>query len=217
MSSTGATLAKGQTALDRLRPAHPDGLRRRSRTGARRGGQGRRPVPTAETCGPARRHPLNRMNTSMTINATAADLAITSSQARRPGSTRPTSRHDAERHHQEYLSRGPTPSQPPRRSGSSPTWWLHRRGGAALQPDQHLSYHLKEAGARPFRRSPTRCRPPSRCSRGAGRIGDDPELIGPGVRRISFFVNAGVASRGAREAAGDVRALGGARPVRYGV
>ena len=57
----------------RLRPAHPDGLRLRPPPGRGRGGQGRAwpstRWPTCASCWPA--CPLDKVTTSMTINATA--------------------------------------------------------------------------------------------------------------------------------------------------
>ena len=68
--------------------------------------------------------PLDRMNTSMTINAPAAWLlalyiAAAEAAGRRP---RQAPGHDAERHHQGISRRAaPTSSRPSRRCGSPPT------------------------------------------------------------------------------------------------
>ena len=78
--------------VDRLRPAHPDRLRRRPRAGPRRGRQGRRArSPTRATCTTLMDGiPLGEMNTSMTINATAAWLLGALRRHRRGERRRPS-------------------------------------------------------------------------------------------------------------------------------
>ena len=106
----------------RLRSADPDRLRQRPRAGRGRGRQGRRAdLPSRRYGDPVRRHPADRMNTSMTINATAPWL-LGALYRRRPneqGAAAPAlSGHDAERHHQGIsLPAGPTFSRRALRCG----------------------------------------------------------------------------------------------------
>ena len=90
--------------VDRLRPADPDRLRPRSRARPRRGRQGRRlDRPRAATCATLLDGiPLDQMNTSMTINATAAWLlALYIVAAEEQGVARGAAPgHDPERHPQ---------------------------------------------------------------------------------------------------------------------
>ena len=89
--------------LDRLRSADPDRLRRRSRAG--RGEVGKVGVPVSHL-GDMRTLlagiPLDQMNTSMTINATAAWLLVALRRRRRRAgrAAQQAHRHDPERHHQ---------------------------------------------------------------------------------------------------------------------
>ena len=73
-------LEQGQSGLSRgLRPADPDGLRRRPRDGARaRSGKVGVAISSVRGHGGAlrRRIPLDRVSTSMTINATASILLV---------------------------------------------------------------------------------------------------------------------------------------------
>ena len=111
--------------------------------------------------------PLDEMNTSMTINATAAWLlglyvAVADEQGVDRGKLSGTTQNDIIK---EYLSRG-TYAFPPGPSmrliadmvaftvNEIPSW----------NPTNICSYHLQEAGRHPFRRSPTRSRTRSPCS-----------------------------------------------------
>ena len=111
--------------------------------------------------------PLDQMNTSMTINATAVwllSLYIATAEdqgvdraccaaRRRTTSSRSTCR------------AAPTSSRRRPRCGSSPTDHLHRRRGSQVEPDQHLQ--LPPAGSRRDADPgawPTRSPPRSACS-----------------------------------------------------
>ena len=148
-------LAKGQTGpFRRLRPAHPNRLRQRSPSW--RGEVGKVGVPVAHI-GDMRtlfdQIPLDQMNTSMTINATAPWLlSLYIAAAEEQGAdVSQAARHRPERHHQGIpVSRG-TYVCPPRPS-------LRMITDVAAYTREHLpkwnpmnvcSYHLQEAGATP--------------------------------------------------------------------
>jgi ethylmalonyl-CoA mutase len=140
--------------------------------------------------------PLEKMNTSMTINATAAWLlALYVAAARRrgidPARLEGTTQNDIIK---EYLSRGTHifPPGPSLRLISDivsytvehiPKW----------NPINVCSYHLQEAGATPveelaFSLANAICVLDTVRARGAVAASDFPQVVG----RISFFVNAGV-------------------------
>ena len=122
----------------------------------RRGRQGRRAhLVTSATCGPSSTGmPLEEMNTSMTINATAA-LAASRSTSPSPRSAATTSASSAGTVQndivKEYLSRGtyvfpPAALAPPHHGRRSPT---RSNNVPKWNPTNVCSYHLQEAGATP--------------------------------------------------------------------
>ena len=140
--------------------------------------------------------PLAKMNTSMTINATAMWLlalyeAVAEEQGAQPGELTGTTQNDIIK---EYLSRG-TYAFPPAPSlrlitdmvaytvTNVPKW----------NPTNICSYHLQEAGATPVQEIAY-----ALCTaiavldavQASGQV--PPERFGDVVARISFFVNAGV-------------------------
>jgi ethylmalonyl-CoA mutase len=140
--------------------------------------------------------PLGEMNTSMTINATAAWLlALYVAVAEEQGEARPalagTTQNDILK---EYLSRGtyafpPKPSM--RLTTDLITWTLHEV--PRWNPINVCSYHLQEAGADPVLEvafTLANAVAVLDAVRATGRITDDdlPRLVG----RISFFCNAGI-------------------------
>ncbi|NND66616.1 MAG: protein meaA [Halioglobus sp.] len=140
--------------------------------------------------------PLDRMNTSMTINATAPWLlalyiAVAEKQGVNPAGLQGTTQNDVLK---EYLSRGTYifPPQPSVRLTTDliaytvehiPKW----------NPTNVCSYHLQEAGA-----TPTQELAYALCTaieildavRASGQVGE--ERFADVVGRISFFVNAGI-------------------------
>jgi (2R)-ethylmalonyl-CoA mutase len=140
--------------------------------------------------------PLEQMNTSMTINATAAwILALYIAVADEQGADRSkltgTTQNDIIK---EYLSRG-TYVFPPGPSlrlikdtilftcGAMPKW----------NPINVCSYHLQEAGATPVQElayALATAQAVLDAVKASGEV--EPEAFGPVVGRISFFVNAGL-------------------------
>ncbi|WP_344234330.1 methylmalonyl-CoA mutase family protein [Kribbella hippodromi] len=140
--------------------------------------------------------PLARMNTSMTINATAMWLlalyqVAAEEQGARPDELTGTTQNDIVK---EYLSRG-TYAFPPEASlrlttdviaytvARMPKW----------NPINICSYHLQEAGATPVQELAFALSTATAVLdrvRDAGQV--PPERFGEVVQRISFFVNAGV-------------------------
>ena len=139
--------------------------------------------------------PLDEMNTSMTINATAAWLLalyiVTAEEngvdaGRAPG-------HDPERHHQgvpvarDVRVPARAVDAADRRHGR-----LHGRGGPEVEPDQHLQLPPagggRDAGAGDRLRDVDR----DRGARRGPRARVPEERMGTVFSRISFFVNAGV-------------------------
>ena len=140
--------------------------------------------------------PLDRMNTSMTINATAAWLlalyvAVAERRGVPPSALQGTTQNDVVK---EYLSRGTYifPPEPSLRLTADvitytvahvPKW----------NPINVCSYHLQEAGATPVQEVAY-----ALCTaltvldtvRGSGRLDD--EAFRAAVGRVSFFVNAGL-------------------------
>ena len=97
--------------------------------------------------------PLERMNTSMTINAPAAWLLVALYRDRPTSraSTRQARGHDAERHHQGISRRAaPTSSRPSRAAADHRHDRLHLPRGAEVEPDERLL--LPPAGSRARRR-----------------------------------------------------------------
>ncbi|MBV9803643.1 MAG: protein meaA [Solirubrobacterales bacterium] len=140
--------------------------------------------------------PLDQMNTSMTINATAAwllALYIVAADAQGVAQDRlqGTTQNDILK---EYLSRG-TYAFPP---GPS----MRLIADTIAYTVQHIpkwnpinicSYHLQEAGATPVQEIAfTMCNAIAVLDAVRQRVGRDPELMGNVFGRISFFVNAGV-------------------------
>jgi (2R)-ethylmalonyl-CoA mutase len=140
--------------------------------------------------------PLGEMNTSMTINATAAWLlALYVAVADEQGTPRPaltgTIQNDIIK---EYLSRGTYvfPPEPSLRlikdtiiftTTAMPKW----------NPTNVCSYHLQEAGATPVQELAFALATAQAVLDGVQGIGRGAaEEFGPVVGRISFFVNAGV-------------------------
>src|SRR5262245_43236213 len=140
--------------------------------------------------------PLGDMNTSMTINATAAWLlALYVAVADEQGTPRPaltgTIQNDIIK---EYLSRGTYvfPPEPSLRlikdtilftTAAMPKW----------NPTNVCSYHLQEAGATPVQELAFALATAQAVLDGVKASGEvAPEDFGPVVGRISFFVNAGV-------------------------
>src|SRR5918999_1263907 len=140
--------------------------------------------------------PLEQMNTSMTINATAMWLlALYVSVADEQGATRAdlrgTTQNDILK---EYLSRG-TFIFPPRESirltTDLITWTLHE--APKWNPINVCSYHLQEAGADPVLEvayALANAITVLDAVKATGRVGEDdfPRLVG----RISLFCNSGI-------------------------
>ncbi|MEA2510343.1 MAG: ethylmalonyl-CoA mutase [Actinomycetota bacterium] len=140
--------------------------------------------------------PMDQMNTSMTINATAMWLlalyvAVADEQGSARASLAGTTQNDILK---EYLSRGtyifpPAPSI--RLTADLITWVLHEV--PRWNPINVCSYHLQEAGADPVLEvsyALANAIAVLDAVRATGRITDDdiPRLVG----RISFFCNAGI-------------------------
>jgi len=140
--------------------------------------------------------PLDEMNTSMTINATAMWLlslyiAVAEERGTDPASLQGTTQNDIIK---EYLSRGTYvfPPEPSLRLitdmvtytvANVPSW----------NPTNICSYHLQEAGATPVQEiaySLSTAIAVLDAVRDSGQV--PPEKFGDVVERISFFVNAGV-------------------------
>ncbi|QPC43078.1 protein meaA [Kaustia mangrovi] len=140
--------------------------------------------------------PLDRMNTSMTINATAAWLlALYTALADERGIDRAslagTTQNDIVK---EYLSRGTYvfPPEPSMRLITDTITWAYREL-PKWNPVNVCSYHLQEAGATPVQEvayALATARAVLDAVRDSGAVpGDDfPRVVG----RISFFVNAGI-------------------------
>ena len=138
--------------VDRLRPADPDRLRpRRPRWRGARSARSACPSPTSATC--ARCSTASRpgeMNTSMTINATAAWLLGALRRQRRGAGrrARAAAGHDAERHRQGVpVAAARTSSRPSRRRRlivDMVAWCARAR--AQVEPDERLQ--LPPAGGR---------------------------------------------------------------------
>ena len=161
--------------------------------------------------------PLDEMNTSMTINATAAWLlALYVTVAEENGVERSKlTGHDAERHHQGVPLAGDLRLPPrPLDAADRRHRRLHRQRDPELEPDQRLQ--LPPPGGRRDAGAGDRLRALHR-DRGArrgqgprpGRRGGLPQ----GLRAdLVLRQRRRALHRGAREAPRDVRALGGARP-----
>ncbi len=140
--------------------------------------------------------PLDEMNTSMTINATAMWLlslyiAAAEEQGVDPASLQGTTQNDIIK---EYLSRG-TYVFPPGPSLRLITDMVAYTVANVPQwnPTNICSYHLQEAGATPVQElafSLSTAIAVLDAVRDAGQV--PPERFGDVVQRISFFVNAGV-------------------------
>lgn len=140
--------------------------------------------------------PLERMNTSMTINATAAWLlALYVAAAEEQGASRDkltgTTQNDIIK---EYLSRGTYvfPPQPSMRLITDTITWS-RIECPKWNPMNVCSYHLQEAGATPVQELAFALATAIAVLDGvkaSGQVPDDdfPMIVG----RISFFVNAGI-------------------------
>jgi len=139
--------------------------------------------------------PLGEMNTSMTINATAAWLlALYVALADEQGVARPalqgTTQNDIIK---EYLSRG-TYAFPPAPSMRliKDTILFAAREMPKWNPINVCSYHLQEAGATQVQELAFALATALSVLDMVRASGDAPEDFGPVVGRISFFVNAGV-------------------------
>jgi len=140
--------------------------------------------------------PLDRMNTSMTINATAMWLfalyvAVADEQGSSRGELSGTTQNDIIK---EYLSRGTYvfPPGPSMRLTTDMIAWSVRNT-PKWNPINICSYHLQEAGATPVQEvafSLATAIAVLDAVRDSGQVPAD-ELTGV-VQRISFFVNAGV-------------------------
>jgi (2R)-ethylmalonyl-CoA mutase len=140
--------------------------------------------------------PLADMNTSMTINATAAWLlalyvALAKEQGAPPEKLQGTTQNDIVK---EYLSRG-TYIFPPRPSlkliTDTVTW--STRALPKWNPMNVCSYHLQEAGARPVQELSFALATAIAVLDGVRASGEVPDSEFPEVvGRISFFVNAGI-------------------------
>jgi (2R)-ethylmalonyl-CoA mutase len=140
--------------------------------------------------------PLDKMNTSMTINATAAWLlALYVAVADEQGAARDritgTTQNDIIK---EYLSRGTYvfPPEPSLRL-TKDTIVFSCRALPKWNPVNVCSYHLQEAGATPVQEMAFALATAQAILdtvRASGEV--TPAEIGPVVGRISFFVNAGV-------------------------
>ncbi|MGH2829171.1 MAG: protein meaA [Actinomycetota bacterium] len=140
--------------------------------------------------------PLERMNTSMTINATAMWLlsmyvAVAEGQGASRGALQGTTQNDILK---EYLSRG-TYVFPPAPSIRLITDMITfcAKEMPKWNPVNVCSYHLQEAGAEPHQEiefTLANAIAYLDAVRASGRIGDDD--VGRVVGRISFFCNAGV-------------------------
>ena len=206
-------------ALGRLRPADPDRLRPRPRRSpAARSARSASRSPTRATCTRCFDGiPLDEMNTSMTINATAAWLlalyvTVAEENGRR---ARGAHGHDPERHHQGVpLARhlrlpARAVDAADRRHGR-----VHRQRDPELEPDQRL--HLPPPGGRRDPGPGDRLRALDR-DRGARRgQGARPGLRGglpQGLRPdLVLRQRRRPLRRGAREAARDGGDLGADRP-----
>ncbi len=128
--------------VGRVRPADPDGLRRRSRARARRGRQGRRPDRPSRGDGrAARRHPA-RHDEHVDDDQRDGGLAVRALHRRRRRAGRRRGRpagHDPERHHQ-GVPRARHVRLPARAVDAADRRHGRLRGdrGPALEPDQHL-------------------------------------------------------------------------------
>jgi (2R)-ethylmalonyl-CoA mutase len=140
--------------------------------------------------------PLAEMNTSMTINATAAwlwglYLALADERGVSYDALQGTTQNDIVK---EYLSRGtyifaPEPSK--RLITDMIAYGIHHV--AKWNPINVCSYHLQEAGATPAQEiayALATAIDVLDAVRDSGKV--EPELLGDVVGRISFFVNAGV-------------------------
>ena len=140
--------------------------------------------------------PLDEMNTSMTINATAAWLlglyvTVAEENGVERDQLKGTTQNDIIK---EYLSRGTYafPPGPSMRLIADTVAFTSTRCRAGTRPTSAATT-CRRPGRRRSRRSPTRSRPRSPCSTRSRRRGqvaeeDFPKVFG----RISFFVNAGV-------------------------
>ncbi len=140
--------------------------------------------------------PLDRMNTSMTINATAVWLlalyvAVADEQGCERGSLAGTTQNDVLK---EFLSRGTHifPPEPSMRLTTDLIAWTLREV-PRWNPINVCSYHLQEAGADPVLEvafTLANAVAVLDATRASGQVGERafPSLVG----RISFFVNAGI-------------------------
>ena len=201
-------------ALDRLRPADADGLRRRSRARARRGRQGRRAGRAQGRHARAARRDPARPHEHVDDDQRDGGVAAGALHRRGGGERDRAGRaggHDPERHHQGVpLARdlrvpAGAVDAADRRHGR-----LHGRRGPEVEPDQRLL--LPPAGGGGDAGAGDRVRDVDRAGgarRGpaAGRRGQD----GRGLRaHLVLRQRRRAVRRGAREAAGDERAVGGA-------
>ena len=141
--------------------------------------------------------PLGEMNTSMTINATAAWLlalyiAAAEEQGVDRAALRGTTQNDIIK---EYLSRGTYvfgPAESLRLTADVVTFTVEQV--PSWNPINICSYHLQEVGATPVQEAAfAMATATAVLDEIRSRPGfDDPERFGPVFGRISFFVNAGI-------------------------
>ena len=141
--------------------------------------------------------PLEEMNTSMTINATAAWLlALYIAAAEEQGADRATLRGTTQNDIiKEYLSRGTYvfgPAESLRLTADVVTFTVEQV--PSWNPINICSYHLQEVGATPVQEAAfAMATATAVLDEIRSRPGfDDPERFGPVFGRISFFVNAGI-------------------------
>ncbi|SON57503.1 Methylmalonyl-CoA mutase [Hartmannibacter diazotrophicus] len=140
--------------------------------------------------------PLERMNTSMTINATAAWLlslyiAVADEQGADRAALNGTTQNDIIK---EYLSRGTYvfPPAPSMRLTTDMIAWTYQNM-PKWNPMNVCSYHLQEAGATPVQELAFALATATCVLDGMKASGAIPEAEFPAaVGRISFFVNAGM-------------------------
>ena len=192
-------LAKGQTGLSvAFDLPTQTGYDPDRPVGARRGRQGRRPdLAFGRHAGLFREIPLDQMNTSMTINATAMWLlALYIATAEEQGvDAKRASGHHPERHHQGVpVARHVRVPACAFVSSDHRHGGLHRHQRSQVEPDQHLQ--LSPARSRRDNRSGDRlCHEHGNCRAGRRarlRAKYRKRSSAKSVQRISFFVNAGV-------------------------
>ena len=190
-------LAKGRTGLSiAFDLPTQTGYDYRSSAGARRGWQGGgagRSFGRYESA--SKDIPLDKMNTSMTINATAAWLlSLYIAAADEQGAPRSALAAHSERHHQGIsFARHLRVSAAALDAADQGHRGLHVPRSAEVEPHNVCSYHLQEAGATPVQEltyALAIAQAVLDTVKDSGEV--SPAEFGEAVARISFFVNAGV-------------------------